>query len=123
MQLKEEDFPIYQQYISLNPRRAVAAIRKFKAACEGGDQEQYDFALDLTMLMVKIPLENITGATEGMRQKTLRSCLAIFDGLAKKGDIYTEKLAASIRKNYINPAFETETVQIASRPKMGRIRI
>src|ERR1035437_2986048 len=85
MDVREEDFPVYQQLVKLGQSGVEQAKADFKAAVEGGDQEKYDFALGIQTIAANVPVGAIPGVTKEMNEKTLRSCLNIFKDVAIRG--------------------------------------
>ncbi len=84
MNIKQEDFPLYQLLVELNQPGIERAKADFAAACKGGDEAQYCFAMGIQTVAVNVPAEAIPGCTDDMMKTTLRSCLTIFNELAAK---------------------------------------
>lgn len=96
--MKEEDFPLYQLLLKNKEPGIEKAIEDFKAAARGGDEEQYRFALGIQTIATITPASEISGLSEDIRQKTLHSCLAIFESIAKGRS--TEAQNAKFMVNY-----------------------
>jgi hypothetical protein len=86
MDFKEEDFPVYQQIVKLDPDSARFAIAGFNAAVAGGEAEKVQFAFGIQTIAANVLVGEIVGVTQEMNEKTLQSCLAIFKEAAKHGD-------------------------------------
>jgi hypothetical protein len=93
MDFKAEDFPLYQHIVQLG-KASAEAQKAFSVACSGGDAEKYEFAFGIQTVAVAVPLGQISGVTKEMNDKTLRSCLAIFQEVANG----TSTIAAEARQ-------------------------
>ncbi len=93
MDIKEEDFPFYQLLINQpSPGTQIfginAAIRGFKKAINGSDDDKYNFVLGIQTPLTQmdyLSIDLIPGLTEEIRKKTLESCYKIFKTLAERG--------------------------------------
>jgi hypothetical protein len=86
MDIKAEDFPVYEQLLKLNQPGIETAKADFNAAVAGGDEEKYNFALGIQTIAANVPAGAIPGITQEMNEKTLRSCLKIFEDVASRGN-------------------------------------
>jgi hypothetical protein len=82
IEIKETDFPVYQQLVKNGAPGCDSAITAFNAASAGGDDEQYHFALGIQTIAANLPAGSIPGITDEMNKQTLRSCMAIFKSVA-----------------------------------------
>jgi hypothetical protein len=86
MDFKEEDFPLYQLLVKRGGPGAEYAIADFERARTGGDDEKYGFALGLQTVALSSGIEAVLpGMTREIKEKTLRSCLAVFEDVASRG--------------------------------------
>jgi hypothetical protein len=86
MAIKAEDFPVYQRLVELNGPGIARAKNDFAAGQSGGDEAAYNFALGIQTVAAIPGIENqIPGLTTGMVEKTLQSCLAVFEDVASRG--------------------------------------
>jgi hypothetical protein len=83
--LKAEDFPLYQLLVRLNGPGVERATADFNAAARGGDDEKYSFALGIQTVAANVPWQDIPDCSPEIMQKTLRSCLTVFNALAERG--------------------------------------
>jgi TPR repeat protein len=84
MVFKEEDFPLYQLIAREQPDSL--GVKMFQKACAGGDEEKVYFCFGIqTGLAGDIEKNEFpAGTTREMIEKTLRSCLAIFEDAASR---------------------------------------
>jgi len=84
MDIKAEDFPLYQLYLKLNQPGIERATAYFNKAVNGNDDDKFNFALGIQTGTIP-PFNNAPGQTADMDCKTQQSCLAVFRDLASRG--------------------------------------
>jgi hypothetical protein len=86
MEIKEEDFPLYQLLVKLGRPGVKHVIADFERACTGGDEEKYSFVLGLQTVALTSGIEIVLPEmTREIKEKTLRSCLSVFEDVASRG--------------------------------------
>lgn len=90
MDIREEDFPLYQLLVKLNEPGVENAIADFKKAQTGGDEEKFLFALGIQTVAISMETgaadhTQIPGNTPEINNKTLRSARAVFEDVASRG--------------------------------------
>jgi hypothetical protein len=83
--IKKEDFPLYQLLVELNQPGIEKVKAAFEAAQTGGDEEKYYFALGIQTVAANVPAGVIPGCTKEINEKTLQSCFRVFEDLASRG--------------------------------------
>ena len=86
MKINKEDFPLYDLIAqSDNPGR-ISMREAFEAACRGGDEEQYSFALGMQGVALNVAPSLIAPGREdevmAAIYKTLPSCFKVFQAVA-----------------------------------------
>lgn len=109
--MQEEDFPLYPFILKYVPQIKNDLAQSFQEASAGNEEAQYHFALALSRLAYAAPWQDAPGFTEDVRQKTLQSCLVIFDDLSGRGNENASRVAQAIRENYLDPAYEPEVAE------------
>lgn len=104
MDFKEEDFPLYQQLVKLDELGVEAAKTDFKKAVEGGDAEKLYFAIGIQTVVVNVPIGVIAGVTQEMNDKTMYSCMKIFQAAAAKGNETAAMMAQSFKERGLGKA-------------------
>lgn len=80
MDFTAEKFPLYQRLLELNEPGIEAAKADFAAACAGGEAERFQFAMGIQTVVFA---SEVDGMTDEMAETTLRSCLEVFEEVAK----------------------------------------
>ena len=104
MDIKEEDFPLYQLLAKTQADNSGVqrAIEDFKKAQNGGDEEKYQFVHGIqTVATFPAAAHFVPGMTTEIRDKTLRSCLAVFRDVASRGHVGAKMMVAYYEKNGI----------------------
>jgi hypothetical protein len=100
MDMKEEDFPLYQLLVKLGRLGVEHAVADFERARTGGDDEKYGFALGLQTVALTPGVEAaLPGMTKEIKEKTLRSCLAVFEDVASRGHADAAFMVQYFRRN------------------------
>lgn len=94
MDIREKDFPLYLLLLELGQEGVEYAIADFEAARDGGDEEKYRFALGIQTIPIACGPNALPGQTQAMTDKTLQSCLAVFEDIGGRGHPYGAYMAA-----------------------------
>lgn len=97
IQLRKEDFPLYELLDKLASPGVENMRADFEKAISGQDEAVYQFALGIQTVSRTVPAGAIPGSTQEMMDKTTATCYDIFNYLARhKG----HKNAASVVAEY-----------------------
>lgn len=83
MDITKENFPVLDLLLTDDNPMAPLVRTDFDAAAQGGDVEQYNFALGILPVVRDLTEQDLPGLTEDIRQKSLQSCRTVFDWVAQ----------------------------------------
>lgn len=81
--IQSSDFPVYEAILQTDNLGKHIAKKDFESAQNGDIDKEVSFALGIQTVAICSFIPNVT---EEMRQKTLKSCLAIFDRASDKNE-------------------------------------
>jgi hypothetical protein len=118
MDIKEEDFPLYQLLVKLGRPGVEYAIADFEKACTGGDEEKYCFALGLQGVALFPGMEKtLPEMTKEIKEKTLRSCLAVFQDVAGRGHAGAAMMVQYFQQNGLGGYTKIDSIWKGKPPK------
>jgi TPR repeat protein len=96
MEIKEENFPLYQLLLKLNQPESIDYVKKsFADAVAGGNEEKYNFVHGLQTIPSNPEFApDIPGMTPEIARKTLKACLEVYEDVGRNGHVFGAFMAA-----------------------------
>lgn len=97
MDIKAKDFPLYRLLLKNKQNGYENAATGFSLAESGGDEELYTFVRGLYEIAAYAPISQIAGCNVRIMNRTLVSCLKVFEDVASRGHKGAACLADEIK--------------------------